>query len=181
MSDEYIHTFYAEDGLLLRVRPLGPDDAKHLIDLFEHMGPESRFLRFNLALANPDPELVWTEARKMAQVDPQKDGAWLAFADLPDRLNVPVAGCRFVQLEDGAAEASLAVRDDLQRRGIGRELLRFLVRQARDKGVRRLVATIQRGNRPIWRLLQSSGMEFEMESEGSISHIAVDLFQPLAT
>lgn len=181
MNDEIIHTFEAEDGTLLKIRPMRPDDARHLVNLFEHMGPESRFLRFNLALTNPDPELVWAEAERMARVDPEKDGAWLAFADLPGQGYVPIAGCRYMLLEAGTAEAALAVRDDMQRKGIGRELLRFLVDQARDRGIRRLVATIQRGNRPIWRLLQSSGMEFEMESEGSYANITVDLLQPLAT
>ncbi len=177
MDGEIVHTFYSADGLLLEVRPLMPADAAHLVDLFEHMGPESRFLRFNLALPNPDPELVWSEARRMAQVDPDKDGAWLVFADLPDQKNAPVAGARYVRLDDETAEASLAVRDDMQRKGIGGQLLRFLVRQARESGIRRLVATIQRSNRPLWQLLQSSGMEFEMRSEGSYSHISVDLAQ----
>jgi acetyltransferase len=180
MNEETVYTFTSEDGLVLKIRPLKPEDARHLVDLFEHMGPESRFLRFNLALSNPDPELVWSEAGRLAQVDPERDGAWLVFADLPDRENVPVAGCRFMRLGDDTAEASLAVRDDMQRQGIGRELLRFMVRQARDKGIRCLVATIQRGNRALWRLLQSSGVEFRIESEGSYAHITVDLLQPQA-
>jgi acetyltransferase len=178
MNEEFVHTFDSGDGLLLKVRPLRPEDARHLVDLFEHMGPESRYLRFNLALSNPDPELVWSEARRLARVDPEKDGAWLVFADLPDQENVPIAGCRFMGLGDGTAEASVVVRDDMQRKGIGRELLRFMVRQARQKGVRRLVATIQRGNRALWRLLQSTGVEFEAESDGSYAHITVDLLQP---
>lgn len=180
MDSDFIHTFHSEDGLLFKVRPLTPADARHLVNLFEHMGPESRFLRFNLALPNPDPELVWSEARRMAQVDPEKDGAWLVFADLPNQSDAPVAGARYMHLDDESAEASLAVRDDMQRKGIGGELLRFLVRQARANGVHRLVATIQRGNRPLWRLLQSSGLEFEMESVGSYSNIAVDLAQSKA-
>lgn len=177
MDSEITHTFHNRDGLLLRIKPLTPADAHYLVDLFEHMGPESRFLRFNLALPNPDPELVWSEARRMAEVDPERDGAWLVFADLPGQPNAPVAGVRYVHLDDGSAEASLAVRDDMQRKGIGGELLRFLLEQARKNGVQRLVATVQRGNRPIWRLLQSSGLDLEMESEGSFSNIAVDLTQ----
>lgn len=181
MNQEYVHEFRSKDGLLLKIRPLQPSDAHHLVDLFEHMGPESRFLRFNLALPNPDPELVWSEARRLAAVDPDKDGAWLVFADLPDRKDVPVAGGRYMHLENGVAEASLAVRDDMQRQGIGHELLLFMIRQARERGVKRLVATVQRGNRPLWHLLQSVDMEFEMESQGSYSTIALDLVQPQAT
>ena len=178
MDKEVVHTFRTEDGLVVRFRPLAADDVHHLVDLFEHMGPESRFLRFNLALPDPDPGLVWSEARRLSQVDPERDGAWLVFADLPDQRNAPVAGVRYVRLDDETAEASLAVRDDMQRKGIGGELLRFLVERARDAGVRRLVATVQRSNRPLWHLLQSSGLDIEMTSEGSYTHIAVELTQP---
>ena len=180
MDDEFIYTFRSREGLPLKIRPMTPDDARHLVDLFEHMGPESRFLRFNLALPNPDPDLVWAEAQRMAQVDPEKDGAWLVFADLPDQTNAPVAGGRFVRLDEDTAEASLAVRDDKQGQGIGGELLLFMIDQARERGVRRLVATIQRANRPLWHLLQSSGLEIEIESQGSYSNISVDLVQPEA-
>ena len=177
MDNRYVHTFRSRDGIPLRVRPLEPEDAPFLVDLFEHMGSESRFLRFNLALSNPDPELVWSEAERLARVDPERDGAWLVFADLPDQRDAPVAGARYMHLDDDTAEASLAVRDDMQRQGIGAELLRFMIQQARDSGVKRLVATVQRGNRSLWHLLQSSGLAFETESVGSYSNIALDLVQ----
>ncbi|UCG23210.1 MAG: GNAT family N-acetyltransferase [Chloroflexota bacterium] len=180
MDKEVVHTYRSADGLVVSFRPLLAGDAHHLVDLFEHMGLESRFLRFNLALPDPDPELVWSEARRMSQVDPERDGAWLVFADLPGQNDAPVAGVRYVRLDDETAEASLAVRDDMQRKGIGGEMLRFLVGQAREAGVRRLTATVQRGNRPLWHLLQSSGLEIEMASEGSYTRIAVDLTQPEA-
>lgn len=181
MDDEFIHTFRSDDGLQLRIRPLTPDDARYLVDLFEHMGPESRFLRFNLALPDPDPKLVWAEAQRLSQVDPDKDGAWLVFGDLPDQENAPVAGGRYMHLDDDTAEASLAVRDDMQRKGIGGELLLFMIRQARNQGIRRLVATVQRGNRPLWHMLQSSGLEYEIESSGGYSNIVVELPQLEAT
>ena len=75
MNSSYIHTFETKTGLLINLRPLQADDAHHLVDLFNHMGPTSRYLRFNMALTNPDPDLVWAEARRLAQIDPNRDGA----------------------------------------------------------------------------------------------------------
>ena len=74
MNDVYTHTFRTKDEDLIGLRPLQPEDAHHLVDLFDHMGPESRFLRFNLALPNPDRELVWSEARRLAEIDPWRFG-----------------------------------------------------------------------------------------------------------
>lgn len=178
MNEGNNSTYYTKDGLELRIRPLDESDAHHLIDLFENMGPESRFLRFHVALSNPDSDAVWAEARRLAQVDQTKDGAWLVFADLPNQSNAPVAGARYIRINSDAAEASLAVRDDLQNRGIGWVLVQFLQKKAREAGIRTIIATIQRGNRPVWRLLQKSSLNYEHSSEGSSTTITVDLSEP---
>ena len=126
-----IYSFVTKNRQQITVRPLEPDDAHYLVDLFNHMGPESRYLRFNLALKDPDPQLVWHEARRLTQIDPERDGAWLAFCDLPTQTGVAVGGARYMRLDKETAEASLVVRDDMQNIGIGGELLRFLIEQAR--------------------------------------------------
>lgn len=100
MKDDIVHTFHSKDGHLVSLRPLKPSDAHHLVDLFEHMGADSRFLRFNQSLTDPEPERVWAEAERMARVNPGKDGAWLAFMDLPGQENAPVAGARYIRLDE---------------------------------------------------------------------------------
>ena len=178
MKNGYVYTFTTKKGQLLKLRPLQADDAHHLVDLFNHMGPTSRYLRFNLALTNPDPDLVWSEARRLAQIDPEKDGAWLAFCEMPDQPIAPVAGVRYMRVEPQVAEASLAVRDDMQNQGIGTELLKFLVERAREAGIRRLVASAQRGNRALWRLLDKAPVRMEYESDGGYTTMTAHLVDP---
>lgn len=175
MDMDYIHSFRTKDGELIRLRPLRPEDAHHLVDLFDHMGLESRFLRFNLALPDPDPELVWAEARRLARIDPERDGAWLAFAQLSKDDEIPVGGVRYMRLDDQTAEASIVVRDDMQNKGIGNELLNFLTGQARQAGVLKLVATVQRNNRPIFHLLSKTDLRLKYESEGGFTTITAFL------
>lgn len=175
MNGEIVHTIRLKDGKLLKVRPLRPDDAHHLVDLFDHMGPESRYLRFNLALNNPDRQLVWSEARRLADINPERDGAWLVFGDMPDQPEAPLGGVRYMRIDDKTAEASVVVRDDMQNQGIGTELLTLLVRQARLAGITHLVATIQRGNRTLWHLIQKFELPMTFESEGTNTHVKVDL------
>lgn len=179
MRNGYIHTFRAKNGKLLKLRPLEADDAHHLVDLFDHMGATSRYLRFNLALTNPDPDLIWSEARRLAQIDREKDGAWLAFCEMPDQPDAPVAGVRYMRIDPQIAEASLVVRDDMQNQGIGTELLKFLVERAQEAGIRQLVASAQRGNRALWRLLDNSPVPIEIESEGGYTTMTAHLSKPL--
>lgn len=175
MDDEFVHSFRSKSGKLLRIRPLRQQDARHLVDLFDHMGPESRYLRFNLALNEPDRKLVWIEARRLSTIDPERDGAWLVFGDLPDQPEAPIGGVRYMRIDDETAEAAIVVRDDMQNQGVGTELLAWLVKQARLAGISRLVATIQRGNRAIWHLVHKFELPIDFKSEGSNTHITVDL------
>lgn len=175
MENELRYCFRAENGLHVCVRPLGPQDAPHLVDIFEHLSPESRYRRFNIPLTNPDPELVWRRAQAMAEVDPDRGRGWLAFADLPDRPDTPVAGIRYIRTDGDVAEVSLAVRDDMQGIGIGTELFRIVGRHAYHDGVRKLVGYVQSSNRPLWGSLRQLGVPLERKLEGTETYVEVDL------
>jgi GNAT superfamily N-acetyltransferase len=179
VDEPVLHTFNSKGGRRIELRRLRKEHAHYLVDLFHHMGPESRFLRFNVPLNNPDPDLVWAEAQRMADVEPDRGRAWLAFTDLPGQPQAPVGGLRFIRTSETAAEASLAVRDDLQNQGIGTGLLRFLLEQALEAGLMRLTATISRANRPLFHLIRSSGLDVELEPEGSMTTVTVHLRREL--
>ena len=175
MREQAIHHFTAESGLLIWVRPLKASDGPLLIDLFEHLGPDSRYQRFNIPLSNPDPDWVQRQAEKLAYIRPAEGRGWLAFADLPDQPNAPVAGIRYVIVEPKTAELSLVVRDDLQTLGIGTELLRFAGRKAYAGGVDRLTGVVQSANYGLWRSVRNLEVPVKRKREGSYTVIEVDL------
>jgi len=160
------HRFRDNTGLEIRVRSETPDDATHLIDIFENLSPLSRYRRFNEPLENADPLLVRQGAVRLASLDPAKGKAWLAFADLPGRPNAPVGGARYALIEPGVAEIAVTVRDDLQRRGIGSQLMNFVLHQAKAAGITALVARFQASNQSIWRMLGYSPYQVTWEFHG---------------
>ena len=166
----------SEQGLEVRVRPATPDDTDHLIDLFEHLSPTSRYQRFNEPLESPDPDYVRREAANLCQMDAARGAAWIAFADLPDQPDAPVAGVRFVRTEDPTtAEVSVAVRDDLHQQGIGGALLLFVARQAQAAGVARIVASFHTSNRAIWALLARAPYHVSTIVHGAQTEVIVEL------
>lgn len=162
-------------GLALRVRPEQPDDAPHLVDLFQHLGPMSRYLRFNKALVAPDPERIHQEAERLARLGPPQELAWLAFADLPEQPDAPVAGARCALLGPERAELALSVRDDMQRQGIGSAMLKYVLEQARARGIREMVAIFRADNRGVWELLKHSPYPVSRELRGIETEAVIHL------
>lgn len=171
---QFVHTFHARNGLEIRIRPLWPADAPLLVDLFEHMSAESRYLRFNLPLPHPDPDWVRDQAERLAYIPPYKGRAWLAFADLEDGPDTPVGGVRYMALTTDSAELSLVVRDDLQGLGIGTGLLEFAAKKAYSEGYQKMVGTIHSTNLPLWRSLKRLGVPMTIRREGAATIIEVD-------
>lgn len=150
------YQFSTRDGLAVRVRPEREGDVWYLIDLFNHLGPNSRYLRFNKSMDSPDSERVRAEAERLAHLGPPQEMAWLAFADLADQSNAPVGGVRYVMTGPDTAELAISVRDDMQRRGIGSALLIYACQQARQQGLHYLTAVFRSENKAIWSLVRHS-------------------------
>jgi RimJ/RimL family protein N-acetyltransferase len=175
-----VFRFTTEAGLTVKVYRMRPQDAENLVRLFEHLSETSRYQRFKEPLSNPDPVFVWQTAQRMATVDPKAGVAWIAFAELPGEPNAPVAGARYMRLpQRSTAEISIAVRDNLQRQGIGAQLLLHLARHARNNGVQRLVGTFNTGNRAVWRLVHEAPFVSTTTVFGPETEVIIDLSQPV--
>lgn len=175
MLAEIVYTFQTKDGMDIDVRPMQPEDAVHLVDIFENMGMESRYTRFNLAMPFPNPEAVKREAAEMTDFERPENDGWLAFADLPGKPDTPVAGIRYVHTGPGEAEIAISVRDDMQNKGIGTALVAFLFEQAKKAGLIRLVGVAQRNNQPLVKILNKSPYPIERTPDGGYVHLVVSL------
>ena len=173
MENMVIDSFETKTGLVVRVRPLLPQDAPYLVDIFEHMSANSRYSRFHQPLQNVSPERVWAEAEHIVHTKPQV--GFIAFADLPDRADAPVGAVRCVCLGDGVAETAVSVRDDMQNQGIATNLLGILAQEAKKQGVRKLVATVQNANKPIIRVLNRLPYNCTRHTIGSECELVLDL------
>lgn len=170
-----ISSFETKNGTRVRVRPLLPEDASYLVDIFEHMSADSRYSRFNQSLNHISPERIRAEAENIAQTKLQI--GFIAFADLPDQLDAPIGAVRCVDVGDGVAETAVSVRDDMQNQGIGSYLLRLLAEEAKKQGIRKLVATVQNSNKPIIHVLNRLPYASSRRSVGPEIEIELDLMR----
>jgi acetyltransferase len=170
-----IETFCSKSGVEVWVRHIEPEDAPFLIDLFDHMGEESRYRRFNQPLETVTAERVQTEAQSIAQAVAINSLGLIVFTDLPGQRNAPVAAARYVLLNASEAEVALSVRDDMQNQGIGTRLLQLLIAEAKAAGLQRLVGIVQNDNEAVWGMLRHIAEPVDHILEGTSTAIVFHL------
>jgi RimJ/RimL family protein N-acetyltransferase len=142
------------DGARVRIRPIRPDDAPRLIDLYGRLSRDTRYQRFFTVMQRLPPD--W--ARFLATVDYRT-----RFALVVER---PAAGCggagadalvgvaRYEPTsEPGVAEVAFVVEDAWQGRGLGTLLLGELLRAAAANGITAFRAWVLADNRRMLDLL----------------------------
>jgi acetyltransferase len=155
---EYIEDVTLEDGSIVTIRPIRPDDAPRLQEGFKRLSPETIYLRFLEAYK----EMTDEQAHQYANVDYHQRMALVGCVqeDGEERL-VVVARYALIEGDPGAAEAAIVVRDDYQRRGLGTIAMTQLARYARNHDVDNFYGTILMSNFGIMRFIKRSGLKFE--------------------
>jgi RimJ/RimL family protein N-acetyltransferase len=139
-------------GRSVRLRPLRPTDRDLYARAVTDLSPRSRYLRFLAPIERPSEKLL----DKMTNIDGRLHVAYVALT--PDETTA-VGVVRYVRDADdpGLAEAAIAIADEWQGRGLGRELMRHTAEHARRSGLSALVATTLRENGGADRLLRACG------------------------
>ena len=156
-----IHPYPAEleseivlaDGTRVLLRAIRPEDTELERRLFERLSEKSRYQRFMQYL----PSLPANLLARFTQLDYGRELALVAIVD-----GEFIAVGRYAPNSDGdTADFALAVADDWQGKGLGRNLLERLRVEARKAGYRALYGTILQANHDMLDLASRLGFERE--------------------
>jgi RimJ/RimL family protein N-acetyltransferase len=154
-------------GIDVEIRPIRPDDKPLLAEGMRHLSARSAYQRF----LGPKPALSTRELRYLTEVDFRDHVAFVAVRR--DDPAVLVGVGRWVRLHSDpeVAEIALVVADDLQRHGLGTALAEVLAEAARERGVKRFVATMLPDNLAAHRLFARVAQERSIEREGFVHEV----------
>jgi RimJ/RimL family protein N-acetyltransferase len=135
------------DGAEVMVRPIAPIYREAVRDLHERCSPETRKYRYFTAMPALHPRVFdrLCDRDRGHSLVVGHDGQVVALASL------------MFTADPGIAEVAFLIEDSWQGRGLGAELARMLIREARDLGFAELRATLISGNTRMRRLLLSLG------------------------
>ena len=154
------------DGKVVTIRPIRPEDADMEQEFVKAMSDESRYYRFMDTLR----ELTQTMLVRFTQIDYDREMALVATLPAKESAEgeeggeqhqgkeVQIGVARYVVNPDGeSVEFALAVGDDWQKCGVGRKLMTALIDCARQKGYRAVVGDVLSTNSKMFRLMTSLG------------------------
>ena len=156
-----------DNGADVDIRPIRPDDKALLAEGMRHLSERSAYQRF----LGPKHALTARELRYLTEVDFRDHVAFVAVR--PEHPDVLLGVGRWVRLESDpeVAEIAFVVADDLQRRGLGTALGEALADAARERGVKRFVATMLPDNLAAHRLFALVAQERSIERHGTLHEL----------
>jgi acetyltransferase len=136
------------------IRPVRPEDAPALVQLFKRLAPEDVRMRFFAPLAELPPR----QLARATQVDYDREMAFVLEAPAGAAPAEILSVVRLAADPDNRqAEFAALVRSDLKGRGIGRLMMDRLVDYARQRGIGEIYGDIIEDNRPMRTLAKSLG------------------------
>ena len=168
-------TYVIRDGRQVTIRPIAPDDARLLVDLYCRLSEMTRRLRFHSMRQNVPLEEIEQETKRLSDLDPANQAALVATVEEEGEVQI-VAVARLARSEDPVeAESAIVVRDDFQRQGLGSHLLKLLVEIARAMNVKRLTAWVMAENLHMLHIVQKSGLDVSAETRYGETFVSVPL------
>jgi RimJ/RimL family protein N-acetyltransferase len=150
------------------IRVIESADKKRLADGFQRLSPQSRYRRF----FGQKNTLTAEELQHLTEFDGNDHFALGAFEVVPGGDEGDAIGvARFFRLPEDVetAELAIAVTDDRQGRGIGRQLLQRLLAVARERGIKCIRCHVLTENERMRRLAESVlGKAASLRREGEI-------------
>lgn len=144
------------DGTKVTLRMIRPEDSEPLRLAFSRLSPTSRYQRFLSGMS----ELTDDTVRYLTEVDGVDHVAIVATTDsldLKSEIGLGVARVIRLEGEPTVAEAAVTVIDEVQRKGVGRLLVRAVAEAAMERGVQTIRAEVLATNAAMRRLLDEVG------------------------
>ncbi len=158
-------------GVDLFVRPIRPEDAPLLVELFESLSPKSVYMRF----FSPLKHLPHNMLARFTQIDYDRE---IALVALPDsRLQEKMLGVARVINERNQkhAEFSVVVADQWQGKGIGSELLKRCLAMAKERNIETVWGSVLTENAQMLKLGKKLGFKIKRVPEANEYELRIDL------
>jgi GNAT superfamily N-acetyltransferase len=161
------HDLVLEDGTMVHVRPIVPDDAAVLADEILTADSETLYLRFFTSAVRPDRAML----DRLTVMDYRTA---LAVGAIEIATGTSLGIARYAEVDPSTVEVAVSVKPDWRTRGIAGHLLDVVEIAARERGYEACLAIYLMENDAAARLFARRGYHVRSTDRG-IVEAALDL------
>ena len=149
------------DGRTVRVRPILPTDEAELLQAFDRLKPEARYMRFMSSIQHADVDRL----HKVLASFPEKGFAIGATVAAPDGIDIVGTASFMVEGDGGSCEFAISIMEEWGGAGLGRKLMEALIDVARRRGLAQMRGFVLAINRPMLGLAARLGFRVSADPE----------------
>ena len=166
-------TYLMDNGQPYVIRPIQAQDREHIIALFDHLSPQSRYLRFAHAISKlPDDFL-----EDILELDYQTEMALVAILQSASTQDELIGMARYVTLPNSfICEFSISVADQYASHGIGTQLMLELIAYAKVQGLQEMIGYVLNSNPKMLSLVDEIGFKiYQLEGDPDFKKVSLAL------
>lgn len=157
-------------GLPLFIRPIKPEDAPLMSELWSTLSPRSVYHRYLKPLRHLTRELL----ARSTQVDYSREMAIVALTEIEGKERI-VGVARLIGHPDGhEAELGMSVGDPWHGQGVASKLLEIAVPIARERGIKQVWTQVFAENKVALALAEHYGGEITQMAAGDVYKVIVE-------
>ncbi len=169
--NQYEDRVLIKSGDSLFIRPIRPEDAPHLIRLFEGLSPRAVYHRFFSPLKQLPPSML----ARFTQIDYDRSMALSAFLQ-ENGVEHMVGVARFIgDTNPRCVEFAVMIEDGWQGKGIGAELMNRLIAIARERGVKTIRGIVLAENTQMLALGKKMGFDIQPAPDAGCYELKTEL------
>jgi acetyltransferase len=158
------------DGRKVTLRSILPSDEQEILQAFEHVNAESRYMRFMAAVKHLDERRVHTILGSF----PEKGFAVVATVPADDGIDI-VGAASYVLENERSCEFAMTVVDGWGGAGLGRELLAGLMGVACARGMKQMRGFVLSSNQAMLALSRRLGFKVAHNPDFSTRVVTLEL------
>ncbi len=168
--EKYARRLPLQDGREVLLRPIRPEDEPMEAAMLKTLSDQSLYFRFFGYV----PKLTHDFLTRMTHIDYDREMALVA--ELEEQGEKRMIGVTRIIADawGETAEFAILVADPWQHMGLGSRMFDYMLEIARDKGIRKIVASVLRSNAHMITMFRSRGFVLEPE-EDNIYSASLDL------
>ncbi len=163
--EKYAKRIPLNDGREVLLRPIRPEDEPIEAEMLKTLSDQSLYFRFFGYV----PKVTHEFLTRMTHIDYDREMALIALLEEGDKKQM-IGVVRIISDAWGeSAEFAILVADPWQGMGLGSRMTDYMLEIARDKGIKKIYASVLRANSNMIRMFKDRGFDLKSEDEGIYS------------